>query len=168
MDVRERDSLSKELSHKLQKLLHRLAFHKKIIGAFTPLNAEPFWPQSLSDCCQTAFPVQDGEEMIFKKSFYKDLIPKKTFGITMLAPKGEAPIVIPEILLVPGLAFSPQGHRLGRGGGFYDKYCKRFSGSTIGLCLENQILNGLPCEDHDVSVDYVVTNTAVYHRGIEQ
>ncbi len=157
--------LLKDLSHRLQKLLHQLAFHKKIIGAFAPLNEEPFWPQFLGDCCQTAFPAQDGEIMIFKKSLYSNLVLKKEFGIKMLIPKEDDPIVTPEILLVPGLAFDEQGHRLGRGGGFYDKYCKTFHESTIGLCWENQVLNHLPSEDHDMTVDYVVTNASTYHKG---
>ena len=168
MDTWEKQSLSKDLSYRLQKLLHRLAFHKKIVGAFAPLSDEPFWPQFLDDCCRTAFPAQDGEEMIFKESLYKDLVSKRAFGTKMLSPKQDSPVVIPEVLLVPGLAFSRQGHRLGRGGGFYDKYCKAFSGSTIGTCWENQILSDLPCEDHDMAVDYVVTNVSTYYKGIEK
>jgi 5-formyltetrahydrofolate cyclo-ligase len=60
-----------------------------------------------------------------------------------------------DVLLVPGLAFSEQGERLGRGAGFYDQVLEDFDGMSIGVCFKEQLLEELPCEEHDMSVDLV-------------
>ncbi len=65
--------------------------------------------------------------------------------------------------LVPGLAFAPDGTRLGRGGGHYDRLLARLDDvTTIGLCFSCQMVPRIPREDHDVPVDVVITERAVY------
>lgn len=65
-------------------------------------------------------------------------------------------------LFVPGLAFDLQGHRLGRGLGYYDRCLALLRQSPhcpeiIGLCLTQQILSEIPTESHDQKVDRVVS-----------
>lgn len=63
------------------------------------------------------------------------------------------------IVLVPGLAFTKDGARLGRGSGYYDQFLKRASGgkiTTIGLCREAQLMGALPQQPHDQNVDMVI------------
>ncbi len=62
-------------------------------------------------------------------------------------------------VLVPGLAFTPQGGRLGMGGGYFDRFLANFPGVSIGLCHERQLIDTLPLEAHDAAVDWVVTET---------
>jgi 5-formyltetrahydrofolate cyclo-ligase len=63
------------------------------------------------------------------------------------------------LVIVPALAFDIAGSRLGRGGGFYDRFLSQpgFAAVTCGVALEAQILEDLPHEPHDVPVDLVVT-----------
>lgn len=61
-----------------------------------------------------------------------------------------------DIALIPGLAFDAQGHRLGRGKGYYDRFLKDFKGQTIGVCFDFQKVAEVPVDAHDVSVDRVV------------
>ncbi len=61
--------------------------------------------------------------------------------------------------LVPGLAFTPDGYRLGYGGGFYDRFLTDFPGVTIGLCFEALLQSELPVEAHDQRVDWVITES---------
>ncbi len=63
------------------------------------------------------------------------------------------------LLVVPGLAFSACRARLGRGGGFYDRFLSRLGSTTrtVGLVLSCQIVDEIPTEPHDRSVDAVVT-----------
>lgn len=73
-----------------------------------------------------------------------------------------APIVAPEqvdLFLVPGLAFTPRGVRLGRGAGFYDRLLPRRGPQRIalGICFARQIAADLPREPHDQTVDGVIT-----------
>lgn len=70
----------------------------------------------------------------------------------------KAPAEEPGLLLIPGLAFDKNGNRLGYGGGFYDKYLKAHpTFSCAALAFELQIIDAVPCEEHDTSVDYIVT-----------
>ena len=77
-------------------------------------------------------------------------------------PGPDAPeLAIEEIrlLIVPGLAFTACGARLGRGGGFYDRFLSRLDArtKTVGLVLSCQVVDEIPTEPHDRSVDAVIT-----------
>ena len=59
--------------------------------------------------------------------------------------------------VMPGLAFDPQGHRIGYGGGFYDKFLSREPNHpTLALCYDFQMLPHLDTEEHDIPVDTVL------------
>jgi 5-formyltetrahydrofolate cyclo-ligase len=62
-----------------------------------------------------------------------------------------------DLILVPGLAFTAAGARLGRGGGFYDRYLPGVRGTKIGVCFAEQLLDELPSEAHDHEVDIVIS-----------
>ena len=67
-------------------------------------------------------------------------------------------------ILVPGLAFSRQGNRLGKGGGYYDKFlAKEPDHPTIALAYEFQMTDEVPCEEHDRPVSMIVTESGIYH-----
>lgn len=108
--------------------------------------------------------VKDGGRIVPKSvtSLEVDL-EKGPYGIKQ--PKKESTRTLREeqidMVIVPGVVFDEKNNRLGRGGGYYD----RFLGSlpervpTIGLAFDFQIVGSLPsCEDHDVPVSCVVTN----------
>jgi 5-formyltetrahydrofolate cyclo-ligase len=65
-----------------------------------------------------------------------------------------------DVVIVPGLAFTPGGARLGQGGGHFDRFLLRLRPDcvTIGVCFREQLLEQLPRAAHDVQVDYVVTD----------
>ncbi len=67
------------------------------------------------------------------------------------------------VCIVPGIAFTPEGGRIGYGGGYYDRFLTTFQGTTIGIAFDMQITPTLPVAPHDVRVMYVVTNTSCYH-----
>lgn len=67
-------------------------------------------------------------------------------------------------MLVPAMAFTRQGHRLGKGGGYYDQFLHNLSITPnqqfpfmIGLAFKEQILAELPMDSHDFQVDQVIT-----------
>ncbi len=62
------------------------------------------------------------------------------------------------LCLVPGLAFSKNGARLGRGKGYYDKYLENYKGICIGLCFKEQILEHLPTDEFDFYMNYVISD----------
>lgn len=61
------------------------------------------------------------------------------------------------LCIVPGLSFDAKGYRLGRGGGYYDRFLKDFKGKTAGLCYNSFLKLSLPKESFDVPVDIIVT-----------
>jgi 5-formyltetrahydrofolate cyclo-ligase len=76
-------------------------------------------------------------------------------------PQGEpvSPIGL-DLVVVPGLAFTRDGRRLGQGGGHYDRLLAELptSCTTVGVCFAEQILDELPEEPHDRKVDVVVSD----------
>lgn len=82
------------------------------------------------------------------------------FGIK--EPRSDAP-VIPlnqlDLVLVPAVAFDLYGARLGRGHGYYDRLLARICGIRCGVAFDQQIVDELPIEPHDVSMDVIVTPT---------
>lgn len=66
------------------------------------------------------------------------------------------------VALVPGIAFSRDGHRVGFGGGYFDRFLREFPGTSIGLAYDFQVVTSLPHEPHDVKVNLVVTESTVH------
>lgn len=64
-----------------------------------------------------------------------------------------------DVILVPGVAFDLQGRRLGRGKGYYDQLLKGLGGTRCGVAFDQQILDEIPVEPHDVRVGCVLTPT---------
>lgn len=64
---------------------------------------------------------------------------------------------------IPGVAFDAAGHRLGRGGGYYDRLLKRVKGTKIGIAYDWQVLPEVPHEKHDVMMDQVLTECQHLH-----
>ncbi|MFS0786325.1 5-formyltetrahydrofolate cyclo-ligase [Shouchella sp. 1P09AA] len=62
-----------------------------------------------------------------------------------------------DLLLVPGVAFTTDGYRLGMGGGFYDRYLPQVKGATVSLCFKEQLVHSLSIEPHDRPVDVVIS-----------
>ena len=82
-------------------------------------------------------------------------------------PKDGEKVIPSEIdaILVPGVAFDEKGKRLGRGGGYYDRFMECAENAVkIALCREVNLLSCVPCEEHDQSVDIVVTEKRIIRK----
>jgi 5-formyltetrahydrofolate cyclo-ligase len=64
-----------------------------------------------------------------------------------------------DLILVPGLAFGLDGHRLGRGKGFYDRLLAVLHGPACGVAFDEQIVSVLPVEPHDLRLNCILTPT---------
>ncbi len=84
-------------------------------------------------------------------------------GIPEPAEERPIPLEMIDLIVVPGLAFDAQGNRLGRGGGFYDRFlCQPGNQAvTCGLAFHEQIVDELPVEAHDRVIDLLVTDEKV-------
>ena len=67
-----------------------------------------------------------------------------------------------DLVLVPGIVFDMEGHRIGYGFGYYDKFLRKVPKAVkIGLCFDFQVVDEIPKEQHDVPVDFIVTEKRV-------
>lgn len=82
------------------------------------------------------------------------------FGIP--EPPAQRESVPPEeldLIVVPAAAFTVRGERLGRGGGYYDRFLLKTRGFTVGFARETNVLDLIPTEPHDISVDCLITES---------
>lgn len=85
-------------------------------------------------------------------------LPTGVYGIPQ--PPDDAPRLTPEVgdaVIVPALCYDEEGYRLGRGGGYYDRFLESCPAFRIGLCREALLVPRVPREAHDQRVDCLVT-----------
>jgi len=119
-------------------------------------------------------PRVEGLNLIFHQlASDSDVFDTGAFGIReprkdspQLFPESEIPIRFPVLIMIPGLAFTAKGTRLGRGKGFYDRFLFSFITAfadrrqeiiLAGVCHSFQILESIPIENHDINVDCLMT-----------
>lgn len=145
-----------------QKFLETPQYHNaKTVYGYLPYNQEvrtqELLQRALDDGKRVAVPKIYGDEMRFV--YLQDLtqVEKGYSGIPEPIadePIGDDPTAL---VLMPGLAFDPEGHRIGYGGGFYDKFLSvEPDHPTIALCYEFQVFPSLETEEFDIPVDVVI------------
>ena len=84
-------------------------------------------------------------------------------GVETAVPEDDVAASWPDVIIVPGTAFTVDGARLGQGGGWYDRFLPGRSDHAImiGVAFSCQIVESLPTEPHDVVLDMVVTEDGV-------
>ncbi|GGA04449.1 5-formyltetrahydrofolate cyclo-ligase [Blastomonas marina] len=100
----------------------------------------------------------------WKDPFDEDELEKDPFG--GVQPTSDAAEMIPDVIFVPGLGFTANCDRIGRGGGHYDRWlAKNRDTIAIGMAWDAQVVESLPLDEHDQHLDFVVTPTKIYERG---
>lgn len=130
------------------------------IGVYMPLKDEvnlEYLIEKLKHLpeIKLAIPHLDNNKIFFQAYEPDSTLEKNQLGILQQAKENS--IVTPDLIIVPGLAFSKSGNRLGRGLGCFDRYLKEFNGQSIGACFEFQIFPAeqIPVELHDQTVNQV-------------
>jgi len=115
--------------------------------------------KALEEGKEILVPVTAGETELVKFTSFEDLAPAK-FGV--LEPKTKIPAGRePDVIIVPGLAFDSDLHRLGYGKGHYDRLLKKLKSIKIGICFDFQIVKVLPRHGHDVRMDLAVSEKRI-------
>ena len=103
-------------------------------------------------------PCVDGDDLRLRQYTGADCMREgEQFGIG--EPTGEEYTDLESVdaIIVPGVAFDKEGHRMGRGRGFYDRLLKSTPNAyKIGVCFDFQMVESVPVEPHDVMMDKVV------------
>ena len=133
----------------------------KSIYGYLPYNQEvrtvAMLEQAIRDGKRVAVPKCYGDEMRF--IWMEDLskVEKGYAGIPEPVEDGPVADDHTALVLMPGLAFDPQGHRIGYGGGFYDRFlAEETEHPTLALCYDFQMLEHLETEEFDIPVDAVL------------
>lgn len=133
----------------------------RTVGLYCALPDEPDLSEGLrrwSGPKRLALPRVEGDAMRLFDYDPRTLV-RGAFGI--LEPGPEARLCPPgeiDLLLIPGVAFTREGARCGRGRGYYDRYLSQpgFRGVKIGICYAHQVVDDLPLEAHDVRMDGLI------------
>lgn len=133
----------------------------KTVYGYLPYNQEvrtvPMLEQALRDGKRVAVPKIYGDTMKFL--YLEDLtqVAKNKMGIP--EPLLDTPVAEDKtaLVLMPGLAFTKNGDRMGYGGGFYDRFlAEEPEHPTLALCYDFQIVDSLSTEEFDIPVDIVL------------
>lgn len=133
----------------------------KTIYGYLPYNQEvrtvPMLEQALRDGKRVAVPKVYGDEMKF--IYLDDLAAVEKGYAGIPEPVADGPVAEDPtaLVLMPGLVFDRQGHRIGYGGGFYDRFlAAEPEHPTLALCYDFQMMDHLETEGFDVPVDCVL------------
>lgn len=114
---------------------------------------------------RTVVPYCVGDELRFVEILSEHDVEAGTFGVREPKPefRQSRGVAVAEIdaIVVPGLAFDWRGYRLGYGRGYYDRTLreKRSDALAVGVAFDCQLVDRVPCEPHDMRVDWIVTET---------
>lgn len=141
----------------------------RIVAAFMPLPDEPdLSPLSWLPERRVLLPVVRGQELNFYEVHDEEDLVCGSFGVMEPDPHRAtlADATQAQVIFVPGVAFTREGNRLGRGRGFYDRLLAALPSSVqrIGICFAEQILPKLPTEPHDQQVDIVIAPSGDTHQ----
>jgi 5-formyltetrahydrofolate cyclo-ligase len=141
LTAEDRQSLSEEICERVLEMTEWNEAQSVVL--FSPLPSEPILTPLKLDC--------DARKVVCTS------VPQSA--------RNEADLRLPEqidLVLVPGLAFSEDKHRLGRGGGFFDRLLsgRGKEAFKLAICFSFQVLPSVPVEGHDVIMDAVVTELA--------
>ena len=164
--LERRDNTSHDLlkiaSKKIQKKLDKIFAFKnaKKIGVYYPIGSEIFTQdiiqELLSKGREVFLPKVMGESMEFRKIIDFSSLEPGNFDI--MEPKEECPVDNNlDVILVPTVGISQTGVRLGYGYGFYDRFLAKNKTVAISLTLEKQIIKNIPKSEHDIIMNWIVT-----------
>ena len=103
--------------------------------------------------------VMDGSMEFRVVQDERDLVPGP-FGIR--EPRTRCAASVPDVILVPAVAVTTKGHRLGYGRGYYDAYLGEHHIESVALTLEKQVVKRIPAGPCDMPVDWVVTEYRLF------
>jgi 5-formyltetrahydrofolate cyclo-ligase len=149
-----------------------------VAAAFLPLPGEPdlrpLLRQALREGKSVLLPRIDGEDLVFHeiRSMENGLV-QHAYGMREPDPRlplAEFSVLAETLFLVPGLAFSRGGHRLGRGRGFYDRFLRNLTARNrggaprpliLGTAFSCQILAAVPSDENDFPMPGLATENGI-------
>ena len=169
--LERRDNTSFDLlkiaSKKMQKRINKVYAFKDAqkIGLYYPIGSEILTQDIIQELIskgkEVFLPKVTRENMEFRK--IEDFGSLEIGNFDIMEPKEDCKVENNlDIIVVPTVGISPTGVRLGYGHGFYDKFLEGKNTTTISLVLEKQIIKNIPKSDHDINMDWIITEDRMF------
>jgi len=162
---------SKKFNFKLIFNLIRKQFHNKkiTIAGYYPANNEVNILNFLKEATDKKFKiilpcVESSKKMSFKRWVYNEPLYINNFGI--LEPKNSKKEIVPDLIMVPLVAFDSKLNRIGYGKGYYDRMLKKIhklkkKSIFLGIAHSFQKCKNIPTNKHDFKLDYIFTERGI-------
>ena len=169
--LERRDNTSFDLlkiaSKKIQKRINKVYAFKDAqkIGLYYPIGSEILTQDIIQELIskgkEVFLPKVIGENMEFRK--IEDFGSLEIGSFDIMEPKENCRVDNNlDIIIVPTVGISPSGVRLGYGHGFYDKFLAEKDIITISPVLEKQIIKNIPKSEHDINMDWIITEDRMF------
>ena len=150
-----------------QNLTRFLASRVGVWGAYVGKGDEASPAQAVREAghIRWAYPCVEGDFINFYEPKNAQDMQMNSWQIWEPVPAKSRAVQVQELsgLLIPGIVFDRRGYRLGWGRGYYDRYLEKAKPCTVGVAFSVQISEtSLPTDDHDVAVDWLITETEIY------
>lgn len=146
-----------------------------IVSGFLAIGDEidptPLMRRLLGEGYRLCLPVMEGKgkPLVFRAWSPGEPLAETMWGIR--EPLPEAPVLDPDVVLGPLLAFDTRGYRLGYGGGFYDRTLARLRAlkpiASIGIAFDEQKVDAVPHVDYDERLDWILTPSGPLKCGVD-
>lgn len=158
-----------EKSRCASRLFLESSFYKSanVIMLYMPLgnetNTENISFSALKDGKRIVFPKTDRESGEITPIYADEATDFEKGAFSVLEPKSlsVADVNDIDIIIVPGIAFTKSGKRIGFGKGCYDRLLENFAKTKIGFCFEYQLCSEFESEAHDKKMDFIITEERV-------
>ena len=137
------------------------------VGTGWEIDTRPILTQALSDGKRLCVPLCTGPGIMELRQI--TALDQLTPGAYRLPePSADAPLVTVDevdLAILPCMGCNHLGHRLGRGGGFYDRFLAAYRAAAVLVCRERLIREEIPLEPHDLPIPWVLTERGLYEDG---
>ena len=172
MDPADAEARSAEVVERLRRLPVFAAakgFLVYVASKDNEVDTKPLIRRLLKSIHPVLVPIaQPGGKLVWSRLRKMDELEPGRFGI--LEPRADARRITKQppdsAVIVPGVAFSVDGWRIGYGGGYFDRFLADFGGPVIGLAYDVQITTYIENDPHDVPMDFILTETTTYRRAV--
>ncbi len=152
-------NISSKSIHKKLKKISEFNNAKKI-GCYYPIGSEvrtqDIMLEAINEGKEVFLPKVVGKNLSFRKILGLESLQKGSFDI--MEPKDDCPEAENlDIVLVPTVGISSSGIRLGYGHGYYDRFLASNKITSIALTFQKQLIKSIPSFEHDIRMDWVVT-----------
>jgi 5-formyltetrahydrofolate cyclo-ligase len=128
------------------------------------MDCQPILVRLMDSQQPVCLPVVVGDDQPLELRLWEQGTPLYEAGFGTLAPSELAPLVEPDVIIMPLLGFDSRGTRLGYGGGYYDRTLERLAKRPrlVGIAFAAQEIDAIPHEPHDVPLDVIVTEQGAH------